>query len=317
MSCSVTVAICTWNRATLLDQTLAEMQKMAIPPGVDWELLVVNNNCTDDTDGVLQRRSLKLPLRRVFEAAPGQSNARNAAISVAQGDLILWTDDDVLVDARWLAEYVNGARNHPGAAFFGGSIEPWFQATPPQWLSSIFPKVCMAYATREVTSESKVTFMTPPYGANFAIRRDIQRQFPYDPATGLRPGSAMRGDEVAVLRAVLASGGTGVWIPNAKVRHYIPKTRQTERYLREYFYGQGEAEAMQSPELYTSGQTLFGRPRWLLRMAIEAECRYRVFRHIAVPEVWVRHLIDASLCWGRISRLGQRRSEQNCSQSLL
>lgn len=71
----VTVAICTWNRAALLDQTLAELGQMRIPDGVDWELLVVNNNCTDATDAVLVRDASRLPLRRLFESQPGQSRA--------------------------------------------------------------------------------------------------------------------------------------------------------------------------------------------------------------------------------------------------
>jgi hypothetical protein len=51
----VTVAICTWNRAGLLAQTLEQMRQLVIPPGVTWELIVVNNNCTDDTDQVIAR----------------------------------------------------------------------------------------------------------------------------------------------------------------------------------------------------------------------------------------------------------------------
>ena len=51
----VTVAICTWNRAALLNQCLQQMTQLKIPDGVQWELVVVNNNCTDTTDSVLGR----------------------------------------------------------------------------------------------------------------------------------------------------------------------------------------------------------------------------------------------------------------------
>ena len=60
----VTVAICTWNRADLLDRTLAQMHRLWIPEGVTWELLVVNNNCTDHTDEVINRHAAALPLRQ-------------------------------------------------------------------------------------------------------------------------------------------------------------------------------------------------------------------------------------------------------------
>lgn len=76
---NLTVAICTWNRAALLDWTLARMRELRIPDGVEWELLIVNNNCTDQTDAVIARHAGVLPIRRIFEVNPGLSNARNRA----------------------------------------------------------------------------------------------------------------------------------------------------------------------------------------------------------------------------------------------
>ena len=64
-----TVAIATWNRAKLLDRTLTEMHRLRIPPSVEWELLVVNNNCTDQTDTVISNHKKYLPIRRLFERA--------------------------------------------------------------------------------------------------------------------------------------------------------------------------------------------------------------------------------------------------------
>jgi glycosyltransferase involved in cell wall biosynthesis len=96
----ITVAICTWNRAALLDQTLAEMRNLRVPKGVDWELLVVNNNCIDDTDEVIAKHADKLPLRGLVEPKPGHSNARNRAMREARGEDVVWTDDDVRVSSE-------------------------------------------------------------------------------------------------------------------------------------------------------------------------------------------------------------------------
>ena len=54
------------------------MHKLNVPGGVDWELLVVNNNCTDDTDGVIERHAAALPVRPLHEPEPGQSSAGTA-----------------------------------------------------------------------------------------------------------------------------------------------------------------------------------------------------------------------------------------------
>src|SRR6266511_1998288 len=132
----VSVAICTWNRARLLDLTLAELRRLRVPEGVEWELLVVNNNSPDDTAAVVARHAPHLPLRALTELRQGLSHARNAAVTAARGDLVLFTDDDVLVDPEWLAGYVAAARRWPDAAYFGGLIAPFYERRPPAWVEA-------------------------------------------------------------------------------------------------------------------------------------------------------------------------------------
>ena len=176
----VTVAICTWNRAEFLDQTLAEMHKLRIPAGVDWELLVVNNHCTDDTNEVTARHAGKLPLRPLFEAKQGLSPAHNCAIQAARGELIVWTDDDVLVDPDWLDAYCQAAAQWPEATFFGGNIQPWFACEPPRWIVDN-PRLA-PFSERQLGSA--VRLMSPqeyPFGANMAFRRAAIDPLAFDP----------------------------------------------------------------------------------------------------------------------------------------
>ena len=64
---SIDVVICTYNNAALLDATLDRIARQRVPEGVDWQVLVVNNNCTDETPLVLEKHSRRLPLRVVVE----------------------------------------------------------------------------------------------------------------------------------------------------------------------------------------------------------------------------------------------------------
>ena len=128
----ITVGICTWNRAHLLDQALTSMHKLRIPNGVEWELLIVNNNCTDDTDNVIAKHKAYLPVRRLFERQPAKSFALNHAIREARGEYILWTDDDALVDPGWVVAYSEAFNRWPNAAIFGGPVRPWFPCPPPK-----------------------------------------------------------------------------------------------------------------------------------------------------------------------------------------
>lgn len=277
------------------------MRTLVIPGGVDWELLIVNNNCTDSTDEVITRYSEFLPMRRFFEAKPGQSNARNCAIQHARGDYIVWTDDDVLVNRQWLAAYHEAFQHWPEAAVFGGLIEPWFEQTPPEWLRQVLPQVANAYAVRDfgtepqpLSSEKRVV----PFGANFAVRTKEQAEHLYDANRGLRPGSSMRGDESAVINAILDEGGQGWWVPNASVRHYIPPERQTIRYLRSFFFGIANGGTLNTSELAKNGW--FGKPPWLWRAAVEAEIKYRWRRRFGKPTDWITDLQKASSYWGML-----------------
>ena len=74
----LTVAICTWNRADLLDRTLAQLRTLRVPAGLMWELLVVDNNCTDHTRAVLARHAGSLPLVPLRE--PRQAQARRQVL---------------------------------------------------------------------------------------------------------------------------------------------------------------------------------------------------------------------------------------------
>jgi glucosyl-dolichyl phosphate glucuronosyltransferase len=296
---AIEIAICTWNRGPLLARTLSRLESLRVPADVEWRVLVVNNNSTDTTGQVLARHLRRLPMRSVFEPRPGLANARNRAVRESQAEYLVWTDDDVLVEADWLAGYAGAFRAHPEAGFFGGPVEPWFEGAPPRWLEQNWALAEVAFAVRRFgTVEFRFDAARLPFGANCAVRLDVQRQFPYDPTLGRRPDSSVSGEETTLLKQLLAAGYEGWWVPGARVRHFIPRDRQSTGYLRRIFGGQGE---LQGRALSTgAAPRLFGRPRWLLKQAVKAEARYRWSRATAAPEVWVADLIEAARTWGRL-----------------
>jgi glycosyltransferase involved in cell wall biosynthesis len=107
---------------------------MNVPRRIDWEVVVVDNGSTDDTPGVLKSFAGRLPLRNVVETRRGHSPARNRAVDTANGDYLLWTDDDVIVEPGWLAAYADAFARWPQAAVFGGPIRARFDPPPPKWL---------------------------------------------------------------------------------------------------------------------------------------------------------------------------------------
>jgi glycosyltransferase involved in cell wall biosynthesis len=307
----LSVVICTWNRAALLRQTLERMRALQVPAGVTWEVLVVNNACSDDTDAVLATFAELLPVRRLYEPQPGKSYALNRAVAEARGAYLVFTDDDVLVEPDWLAAYLAAFARHPEAAVFGGPIRPWFEGTPPEWLVRTFDRVQFAYAALDLgPTPRQFGGHDLPFGANLAIRTADHRRYRYDTTLGPRPGRALRGEETVLVGRMLADGATGWWVPEARVLHFVPAARQNTRYLDHWYHGWGEyvAAVLPSPASANGQRSvgrlrLLGRPLWLWREMIESRVRYAVRRRLSPPEVWIEDLKQAATARGRFASL--------------
>ena len=103
-SFDVAILICTRNRRRLLQETLESLAQLSIPPAWRCEVVVVDNDSTDDTRETVLRRAADypLPLRCLHEPALGKSNAMNAGIAASDATVFACTDDDVRVSADWL-----------------------------------------------------------------------------------------------------------------------------------------------------------------------------------------------------------------------
>ena len=304
-SVHLTVALCTHNRSALLRNTLQAFTRLEIPAGVTWEVVLVNNGSTDDTVATIADFRESLPLCVVYEPNLGKSNAANAAVGATTGEYILWTDDDVLVDPLWLHAYHAAFAEWPGDAFFGGPVEPRFEGTPPLWLAGALTHVGNVYAVIDhgphpIPLQGELL----PYGANMAMRASAQRQHMYDTRLGRRGTHLLAGEDWQVMKNMLTSGLTGRWVPGARTRHVIPPDRQTLRYVRGYYRGNGASLARVRP---SEGEAHFlGRPRWLWREAISNEFAYRLRRFYAPSERWSENLKRAAVAWGML-QLGPRR----------
>ncbi len=307
----VSVAICTWNRARLLDMTLARMRELRVPVGVTWELIVVNNNCTDETDSVLARHAESLPLRRIFEAKQGHSNARNCAVENSKGELIIWTDDDVLVDAEWLAEYVKAATAYPDAGFFGGTIEPWFAEKPPSWILRNLKQLEGPLVIRQLGSQIRILGEKEDvFGANLAFRTELVRCRKFDPKLG-RIGSGMLGsDEIGMISELRAQNNYGIWVGTAKVKHYIPKSRASIAFIWKFQHGIGRTlvRTDKGPPL-ADVRFFLGAPRWLYRAYFSSRTK-SLFRWLMRRD-WLDAYLRAALFAGMIAEIRSNQSS-NC-----
>lgn len=293
----VTLAICTRNRASLLDKTLAAIGHLRIPDGLNWEIVVVNNNSTDKTDDAILRHAKLLPVRRQFEAALGVANARNRAVSAAQGTYIIWLDDDVIVDQELLCAYLDAFRQYPKVTLFGGKVIPQLEEPVPLWIKETWetvPIVRTLFAFRDYGNDPVSLSLVPrrtPVSANCAIRTAVQKDYAYNPILGPRPVEPnISGEDSYLYEALLKDGHTGYWVPRAVVTHCIPRSRQTMRALRRHCLAFGRGDAFRDQN--SSAVRLVGVPRWLWRRVLGNSLRYLFCRATSPQKIWLGCYVD-------------------------
>jgi len=295
----VTVALCTWNRARLLDGALRHLTRLRVPAGLRFELVVVDNGSSDDTGAVLAGPAAPLPLRRPVEPRPRVSPPRNRALEVARGDLILWVDDDVRVNPDWLRAYVEAAWDWPDASFFGGPIEPVYAVTPPSWarwhdvIEGPFAALDLGGATRPL-ADAEV-----PFGCNMGFRRAALAGRRFDARLG-RFGTQMGGgEEIELIEELRRAGHRGVWVAPARVEHWIPAHRLTAGYLWSYHYGRGRSLLRcEAPE----GRRLFRVPWSCIRRAAASQLAAWCLAPLRTRR-WAQALEEAAFTRGKIARL--------------
>jgi glycosyltransferase involved in cell wall biosynthesis len=240
----VSVLICTHNRAALLDRTLAGLAGLRVPDGVALEVVVVDNRSTDDTPAVIERHADRLPIVHVHEPELGLSYARNTAVARATGELLLWTDDDVMVSPDWLSAFVEAARRWPDAAFFGGPIAPDFEGTPPVWVLRNLAHLLRPYSLLELDQAYEpMRYGAGPIGANMAFRADVLKGYRFDATFGQAGTSWVAGDDVEFFARLFSDGFGGIWVGDAKVRHLVGKSRQSPRYIFRWYEAHGRMRA--------------------------------------------------------------------------
>ncbi len=232
----ITVAIQTYNRSATLAETLGSLRDLRRPEATEYEILVVDNNSTDDTPQVIQeyRHILAPRLRSVFEPQQGLSHARNRALQEAKGQIVSFLDDDVIVDPDWLSTVAAAFKEH-SATVVGGRSYLIFRAERPAWL----PEHYEFYLSRLDYGDQVIVGTDHDlYGLNFSVRKDVAVQVGgFNLSLGrCGPVSLHSGEESELLRKVRARGGVVVYEPRAIVGHIVLRERLTKKwFLRRAF----------------------------------------------------------------------------------
>jgi glycosyltransferase involved in cell wall biosynthesis len=280
---SLSVLICTYNRAGLLRETLASLQTLRPPRDCVVEIIVVDNNSTDDTPQVIfdaARSAQAFPLISLHESRQGKSFALNAGLCRANGDILALADDDVLPSPEWLHRIVEGFRARD-VTFVFGKVLPRWERTPPAALLTIEaqsiwgPLALVDYGNQPLDYRADNVRQRLPIGANLAFwRAAIVQIGGWRTDLGKVDNSLISGEDHEIfLRLRRAGLYSGFYDPAAAVHHFVPAARVTRKYFRRWFYWHGKTQARMLDDVFPELDLakiayVAGVPRFTLRQAL-------------------------------------------------
>ncbi len=236
-----TVAIRTYNRATNLPLLLDHLQTQMKAEGIPWEVLIVDNNSTDNTAEILQTYQRhwtgEAPLRIVLEPRQGAAIARRRAIEEAQGKWVGFIDDDAIPSPTWIQDAVEFAESRPKIAAFSGQILPEYESEPLPSFDRIAYNMPLAFRTDQFCYQQHPKWGYPE-GVGLVIRRDVwlkyvpEQQMIQGP---MKSGFALKGEENESLSHLYRTDWELWYNGKMSIVHRIPTARLERRYLLNFF----------------------------------------------------------------------------------
>jgi glycosyltransferase involved in cell wall biosynthesis len=267
----ITVILCTYNRAKYLQKALESVVAQVLPESVQWEILVVDNNSSDDTRQVVENSQCQHPerIRYLFEPQQGLAHARNAGIQYAHGSIVAFIDDDEIADQNWLRNLTANLFCGEWAGA-GGRVLPRWDSPRPSWLSSnssflLGPLVMF-------DPDIKGGQLTePPVGANMAFRREVFEKHGYFRTDLGRVGKSMlSGEDTEFGRRLMVSGKSLRYEPSAITYHPVEENRLNRQYFQAWWLHKGRSDAREFG-IKSRVKSIFGIPLGLFRgIVIEA-----------------------------------------------
>lgn len=240
---SITIAICTYNRADYLRDTLHDLASQTADYR-SFEVLIINNNSSDHTNEVCNLIGDQYPdlqFRYVPESSQGLSYARNRAVKEARTDVLLYIDDDVHLPSDFVATALRYLHNHPNTMCAGGRIFVKFDEEDTDWIPDELMPMFGLHDLGEQDKRYPVNNF--PRGGNMLIRKEVFDTIGLFSTDLGRVGEKLLGsEEKAFFDRARKAGIELMYWPDLHLDHRIGKKRLKKQYLREQSEGIGYSE---------------------------------------------------------------------------
>ena len=237
-----TIAICTYNRADTLPHALAASTGQTLSPA-RYEVLVVDNNCTDATADIARATAEKhANVRVVREKQQGLSHARNRALIEAHGDVVVFVDDDALLTPAYLTRLAQVLVDEDNVGLIGGPVEPVWLGEPP----AEFDKRLLAFMNTfdRGNERCELPRRDSLIGTNLAVPLSVAQQLGgFLPELGRSGGGLHGGEDTEYCQRVQEAGLRVIYDPGCRCQHINLPERGTWAGARQRAWQHGRANA--------------------------------------------------------------------------
>ena len=210
---------------------------------------MVDNNCTDNTHGVCEQFAAahkEVAFRYVIEPEQGLSAARNKGIKEAKGDIIIYVDDDALVDSDYIRLYAEHFAAHSDTMAAGGPIEPLYETEEPSWMSPYTKALLTAWMNygNQVREYPKGRY---PGGGNAAYRKVVfDKVGLFNTELGRKGNLLLASEEKDIFDKMKVLGMKVLYLPTPVLHHCIPQAKLEEDYFNRLTLQIGRSERMRT-----------------------------------------------------------------------
>lgn len=237
----VSIVIPTYNRSASLQQTVDSFLEQTYPRD-RWELILVDNASTDDTASVIAAiAAAEANVNALSEKRRGAHHARNSGALAARGDILYFTDDDMIAEPNLLETIVTGFVEGSNVGSVTGRVLPRWDTEPPVWVLEYCKNALLSLL--DLGPQLIVLEEDPGvYSCHQAVLREA-----FIAAGGFNPdtnaGEFTGDNETGLNLKIKALGYRFAYVGTSVTHHMIPASRLTQRYLNSRFADQGYCDS--------------------------------------------------------------------------
>lgn len=239
---------CTYNRDKYIGQTLQSVCDQKYPDN-NYEIIIIDNNSTDNTASICEEFRAEYPnknFRYFKEMNQGLSFALNRGIKEAQGEYLIFVDDDETIIPQHLERLDNHLRTYPEAVLCGTPVIPVYEIPEPKWMSRFTQRLIGGYFDQGKEVKILEAKNYPGTGHTIIKKELYERYGNYNTELGRKGTSLIGAEDKDMFNRLKNNNIVCYYLPDIPIYHHIPPNKMTDEFFHKLTYSIGKSERIRT-----------------------------------------------------------------------